>query len=61
VTYGDAGPDLDPADDDPEYADDMSAEVDVDPEDVTDDVKRGSIPDDVGDTDRAEVPEEGDD
>ena len=44
-----------------EYDRDLEADSDVDPEDETDDVKRGSIPDDVGDTDRAEVPEEGDD
>lgn len=57
----DASADLGPADEDPEYAGDATAELDVDPEDESDDVKRGSIPDDVGDTDRAEVPEEGQD
>jgi hypothetical protein len=61
MTERNAGADLGPADEDPEYSRDMIAELDVDPEDEPDDVKKGPILDDVGDTDRAEVPEEGED
>jgi hypothetical protein len=56
MTERTAGAGLGPADEDPDLSHDMIADMDVDPEDEPDDVRKGPIQDDVGDTDKAEVP-----